>query len=124
MDYLSRRVLTIVIHGNDEITGGVSETTQIRVVLAVIPQKVNGFDARVVQGLRLDHVPTVVMASVVDQDDFVRHFLAFEKRDYPINGAANDFLAIEHRDNDGVFDGFWTGDGAGFLAHISSMIFK
>ena len=69
---LLRRVLEVVVHGDDDRGGGGADAAQHRVVLPVVPQEPDAVDPGVRGGQALDGRPAGVPAPVVDQQQFDR----------------------------------------------------
>ena len=83
------RVLEVVVHGDDEVAGGLAEAGEVGVVLAVVAQEVEGHDVR--GGARAvgDHLPAAVLAAVVDQDQLVAQAGVLEDLDDPVDRGAD-----------------------------------
>ena len=110
-EQLVGRVLQVVVHGDDVVAGGLAQAGEVGVVLAVVAQQVEGDDVRRAAGAVGDDVPAPVAAAVVDQHDLVAQARGLEDLDDPVDGRADEVLAVVDRDHDGVGEGRRVGSG-------------
>jgi len=68
---LLRRMLQVVIDGDDELVAGQADAAKQRVVLAVVAHEVNTPHPAVIARKALDHAPRAVAAAVVDDDQLI-----------------------------------------------------
>ncbi len=72
LGHLFRRMLQVVIHGNEDLVTGLPDPAQQGIVLAVIAQQVDRPDPRMLRRELMHDRPAVIGAAIVDQDAFIR----------------------------------------------------
>ncbi len=99
---LVRRVLQVVVHRDDVVTGRLAQPGQVGVVLAVVAQQVEGDDVLGVPRAVGDDLPAAVLAAVVDEDQLVPQTGSPEDLEDPVDRRADDLDAVVHGDDDRV----------------------
>ena len=87
-------VLPVVVHGDDEVAGGLAEPGEVGVVLAVVLQQVDRDHVVVRAGLLADDRPAVVGAAVVDEHDLVAQAALGEHGEHALHGLPRRAAAL------------------------------
>ena len=98
--YLFRRVLEIVVDGDDNVSARGADARERRRMLSVIPLKVEAANIRILLGQGDDPVPTVVLTAVVDENDFVARCYRIEHRLQPSHEERQDRRTPVDRNDD------------------------
>ena len=96
---LLRGILQVVVHRYNISSPGFAETAEVGAMLAIISQQIDR--QHIGEGSRQlgDNAPTVVFASVINQDDFVRRPLCKKELAHLGNGLCYDSRAVKNGDN-------------------------
>ena len=102
--HILRRVLQVVIQGDDQLVVGRPDAAEQRVVLADVARQHQGTDAGVPLGEACQHGPTAVATAVVDEDDVEDPDRGFQHRHQPVHqfGQCGRTVVDRHDDAQGA----------------------
>ena len=69
--HLLWRMLEVIVHGDDHFVAGQADTAQGRVMLPVIAHQVDPAHAWILPCQRLNDLPALVRAVIIDQDHLI-----------------------------------------------------
>jgi len=95
--YLLRRVLQVVVHGDDHAEPGHPDAGQQGIVLAIVPHQVDPPDPRVHFHQGTDDLPARIPAAVVHKDEFVPVAGPLQHGVQPGHQVGQDLAAVVHR---------------------------
>ncbi len=97
--YLLRRMLQVIVHGDDDAEPGHPDAGEKGIVLAIVPHEVDAPDPRVPLHQTCDDLPARIPAAVVHEDEFVPAAGPLQHGVEPGHQVGQDLAAVVHRDH-------------------------